>query len=71
MVSTESRGVYCLKCGWFSLRAAGRSCPSCGSKEAITERIGLICPACHRPTPSDDPGWRKCLECYADLPPVR
>ena len=68
MAPRESRGVYCLRCGWFSLRAAGERCASCRSVDDIIERRGIVCPSCHRPTPNDDPNWQKCLECEAPLP---
>ena len=71
MSVSESRGVYCLKCGWFSLRAAGAKCPSCGNADNLVERIGITCPFCRRPTTSDDPNWRFCRNCSAKLPVTR
>jgi len=71
MAVQESRGIYCNKCGWFSLRAAGKRCPGCGSVDDLVERIGITCPACQRPTPSDDPDWRHCLACSTVLPETK
>lgn len=63
------RGLYCMDCGYFSLRAGGDRCPSCRS-ENTAEHQGIICPLCHRPTATDDPNYLRCAECEQPLPQV-